>query len=138
MTEPRRTTGPLDALRLGALKPHLYADDAPLRIDIDEYSTTVEKLTTAANASDSPGDQELATTVRSILTEARTLRLQIPRPLDDRPRAENDHDAQPKWNLLNAPHKSAFPPPLEKAAAGGPRLNRRARRRAARQRGSSL
>lgn len=136
MTEPHRTTGPHDALQLAELKPRLYADDAPLRIDVDEYSTTVEKLTTAANTSDSPGDQELATTARSILTEARTLRLQIPRPLDDPLHVENDHDAQPKWNPLNAPHKSAFPPPLEKAATGGPRLNRRARRRAARQRGS--
>lgn len=134
MTEqPHRTSGPLDALRLGALKPHLYVNDTPLLIYVDEYSTTIEKLKTAANASATTGDQELATDPRSILTEARTHRIQITRPNTDPMRVENDHDAQPQWNPLNAPHQSAFPAPFEKTASG-PRLNRRARRRAARQR----
>lgn len=106
--------------------------DSPMLITVDEYSTG-----TAA----APVDQAvLQDGLHSLLLEARAYPIRITgwASSPEQLRVASGHDdSQPQWNPLRVPHESEFPPLYEKVAVGGPRLNRRARRRAAHRRGSS-
>lgn len=81
-----------------------------------------------------------STDLRWVLLEARANPIQVTAPAASIRRLVNAATTRslfPGWDPRHVPHESVFPPPFEKVAAGGPRLNRRARRRAAHRRGSS-
>lgn len=104
--------------------------DSPVLIAVDEYSNTYAKV--------SSGDRgpALDDSIRSILILGRAHRIQI---RCARSTAAISHYGWPghTHDPRHVPHKSAFPLPFENVLAGGPRLNRRARRLAAHRRGSS-